>query len=81
MITSINELKDFLLWARAQKLKSIEVAGIKAEFSELAHVESLPNVLDETSPAGVDRPAASAKLADGNKEIPEEEQLLYWSTR
>jgi hypothetical protein len=81
MVKSIIELKELIVWARSQRLKSLKLGDIALEFSELVHVESLPNMLDEPTSAGLETPASTPKLPNGNAEIPEDEQLLYWSTR
>ena len=78
MISNIRELQDLITWAKSHKLKRLKLADIEFEFSELAHVESYPDV--DATP-GLDKPAESAKLPNNNAEIPEDEQLLYWSTR
>lgn len=75
MISNISELKELITWAKANKLNRLKIGEIEFELSELNHVESYPDV------PGLMTPAESAKIPNGNAEPPEDEQLLYWSTR
>ena len=80
LFTTTEELKDFIMWAKSQRLKSATIGQISFEFSELAHIndiESVPNV------ENVDVAAAptSPKLPGGNTQTSEEDELLFWSAR
>jgi hypothetical protein len=83
MIANVDELKELITWARSQRLKSVSINGISFEFSEFAHVESLPDIAATAyqSEAGLDKPASSIKLPDGNAQPTEEDELLFWSAR
>jgi hypothetical protein len=82
---TVDELKEFLIWAKLQKIKTVDISehAVKIEFSELAHIESFPdmsNQLDKPDKNLATAPSSS-KLPDGQAALTEDEQLLYWSTR
>lgn len=82
MITNIEELKEFIKWAKDQRLEEVSIAGVSFKFNQYASIE---HIQDTAVP--VDRvpdqamPPYSPKLPGGNTELPEDEQLLYWSTK
>lgn len=78
MIKSISELQDLIIWAKAQKLKSVEVSGVRFEFSDLAHIAELN---DMAVPAkDISNPASSPRLPNGNTELSEFEKDLFYSS-
>lgn len=78
MIKTISELKEFMVWAKSQKIKSVTMADISFEFSELSHIDALPDI---SSAKDLAVPPSSTKLPDGNAQLSEDEQDLFWSTR
>lgn len=78
MFKNIDELKDFIIWAKSEKVKAVKVGEISVELSDLALTADL---LDIETPKDLAMPPASTKLPDGNTETPEDEQLLFWSAR
>jgi hypothetical protein len=76
MVKSIEELKNLIIWAKEQKLKSLKLADIHIEISDLALVESLNNQVNETSEQ-TDKSALEATT----EQAKEEQDDLYWSTR
>ena len=82
MIKNISELQELIIWAKSQKLKSLSVGEIKFEFSDLAALESLPDLTaQESKPKDLSVQPSSPRLPNGNAEVNEEEELLFWSTR
>jgi hypothetical protein len=84
MITNVNDLKDLIIWAKSQKLKSLKLADVTFEFSELAHIEDIqsqPNIPQFTSVETMDiaNPPKSARLPDGNAQRSEDDEVLFWS--
>jgi hypothetical protein len=43
MFKDIKELKEFIIWCKAQKLKSFQVDGLQFELSEITYAEEIPN--------------------------------------
>lgn len=80
MIKTVSELQDLIVWAKAQKLKSVEVQGIRFEFSDLAHIEGLNDLASEPA-RDLSKPASSPRLPDGNAQANEDEELLFYSSR
>ena len=85
MIKDINELKELILWAKSIRLKSVKVADISFELSDLALSESLMDVTVEEG-----KPAASKELSNLSSQLmvdtlemskEELDDLLYHSTR
>ena len=82
MIKNISELQELIIWAKSQKLKSLSIGEIKFEFSDLAALESLPDLAAQDSkPYDLSVPPSSPRLPDGNTQANEEEELLFYSTR
>jgi hypothetical protein len=80
---SVPELKELIMWAKSQRLKSVTLGAIAFEFSELAHIESLPDDAAFHPPTAPDlaKPPSSSKLPDGDARSNEDNDLLFWSTR
>lgn len=72
MINSISELKDLILWAKSEKLKSLKLNGVEIEFSDISLLESV--VLPDAAPATEPEITQTPQTA-------ENDELLYWSAR
>lgn len=82
MIKTIEELKDLIIFAREQKLKSLKIGGVSIEVSDLAHVSELTNIPE----MGVSKnPSVTASIGGLLDELgPQDEdddELLNWSSR
>lgn len=81
----ITQLKELILWAKSQKLKSLKVGDATFEFSDLAFIDGLNDLSSPgTEPAprkDLAEPASSPRLPDGNVEANEDDELLYFSSR
>jgi hypothetical protein len=73
---SLAELKDFLIWAKNEKIAEIEVAGVNVKFSPLAFVGNYPEIEGETSPNIVINETLGPVSPE---EAKEDKELLYWS--
>lgn len=78
MITSLSELQDFIVWAKSQKLKSVAIAGISFEFSEIAHIDGLQGI---EANSDLSLKPVSSRLPDGNTQANEDEEMLFYSAR
>lgn len=67
MFKDVEELKNFILWAKNQKIKRLKLGDYEAEFSDLVYVEQLQE-------------AQMPEQAPGDQQK-EDEELLYWSSR
>lgn len=80
MVKDINELKNLILWAKEQKVKSIKIADIHFELSDLALIEDLTSVEDAI--LNEDKKTVVQKdLIESNQSSKEEDsEDLFWST-
>lgn len=84
MINSIEELKEFILWAKSQKVKSIKLGDINVEMSDLAFIgdfQDLGTPEREKQMPDISVPPTSPRLPEGNQQSKEEDEELYWSAR
>lgn len=81
MITNISELKDLILWAKSQKVKSLKLGDITFELSDLALVEGLTELGAEATTTDLAVPPSSSRLPNGNAQANQDEEDLFWSTR
>ena len=79
MQLSIEELKSLIIWAKEQKVKVLEVSGIKVEFTELAFIENMQGVDAGQSP----NPKLSASTSTFSDDVSDQddEDLLFHSSR
>lgn len=73
MFKNVEELRDFILWAKSEKLKRIKVGEVEVEISDYALAEDL---LPSTSQTLSAEPQSAEELKRIKKE---EEDLLMWS--
>lgn len=76
LFKSVNELKEFIVWAKSEKIQALTVGEVSIQFSAIAMID------DE-----FDQPEAkeSSKVwtdgSDLNKsDLEDEEDLMYWSS-
>lgn len=83
MINSVTELKDLIVWAKSQGIKSLHIGDISFELSNYALIEQLS---DEASAPEepVKKPTANEQGLDElvtSGERADDEEALYWSSR
>ena len=78
---TVSELKDLILGAKNNRVKSISVSGATFELSDLAFIENLQDLGAPEPVKDLAVPPKSEKLPDGNQQISEEDELLFWSSR
>ena len=78
---TIMELKELILWAKANKVKHLSINGASFELSELAFMENLPDLSVPEPQKDLSVPPKSDKLPDGNQQTNEDDELLFWSSR
>lgn len=81
MFTNIEDLKKFIIWAKTQKLHSVEVEGVKFEISPYAFIDSIGEVpTPQTEP--IETPTDEELLImNENFQNKEDEDLLYHSSQ
>lgn len=70
MFNSIEEVKNFLVWANKNGLKHIKLEGIEAEFSEVARAYA---TVDSQSPSQIASNSSQPEDSD--------DELLYFSSK
>ena len=80
---TISEMKELIIWARSQKVKSLKLDGAEFELHDLAHLESITDLSqpEAKGPKDLSVPPSSPRLPDGNVQVTEDEELLFWSAR
>lgn len=75
MIKTINELKEFILWAKEQKVSSVKIGDVAFEISNLALIEAT-----ELKPYA-EQPTSVGLNEQDAQEQKEDDDLLMWSSR
>jgi hypothetical protein len=82
MIKSVQELQELIVWAKSQKLKSLQVDNISFEFSDISLLDGIQDLgTTERIQPDLSVPPSSASLPDGNQQLSEDDELLNWSSR
>jgi len=76
MFKTVQELQDFILWAKAEKVKRLKIGDVEVEISDYALVEDLMTIQSQTKSS-----TEPQKNTDPNKNQTEEDDLLMWSAR
>jgi len=87
MIKDLKELKEFIIWAKKNKVKNVELPEVKFELSELSFIDSMNSI--DANPS--DEPEVDLQtLTDEAKfeieqlteeQKTEDEEALYWSSQ
>jgi hypothetical protein len=80
MIKTIAELKDLIVFARENKLKSLKVGDIALEVSELAHIDTAQGI-DMGTGLNKAVTASIGGLFDEQAPDEDDEDLLFHSSR
>ena len=85
MFKNSDELKEFILWAKREKIQQFVVGDTQIVFSTLALVdEPVPNLhMGQLAvPVGTEEKDTTKTWADEKPEDPEnEDELLFWSSQ
>lgn len=83
MIKSVDELKELLIWAKAQGIQSLQVGEIKADFSILAMSEAYHQESIDSQKPTKELSNLSTELMVDTEEMTkeEEDELLFHSAR
>jgi len=82
MFKNINDLKDFIVWCKKEKVRAITIEDITVELSEVAMVEDIiekPSVQIKSKPYVAT--ADTSPFVDKETVDPsEDEETLFWSS-
>jgi len=74
----LEELKQFLLWARSQKLEEIEINGVRARFSAYSMIPGVSEITEPDPELPSYEPNSKTwDQVDSSQD--NEDDLLYWS--
>lgn len=79
---NMQEIKDFIIWCKENKVKSFNNSDFHFELSDLAFIE------DQLVSGGIDLPKTKEEFLDSQKTFmeteqvdeKEQEELLFWSS-
>lgn len=74
-----TQLKNFITWAKSQKIAQLQVGDVQIVFSPLAFIDDVPNEFDAPKPKTEERTTAKTLLDDLKPDDDEDENLLYHS--
>jgi hypothetical protein len=78
MFKNAQELKNFILWCKSEKVKAFKNDNIQFEMSDLAFVEHLDEPGDILKEANI--PAADTFAEMDPESGKEDDDLMYWSS-
>jgi hypothetical protein len=78
MFSNPKDLKEFIIWAKSQKLRRLKVKDVEFELSEIAFVDDQINLAENLKETSLQ---SSKTLVDTEEINPnEEDELLFWSS-
>ena len=83
MFDNSEKLKEFILWAKSQRIETVKIGEIEVRFSNLAFIDDLASLEQElTAPvsAKTEERNTSKTLVD-TLSTDDDEELLTWSSR
>ncbi len=84
MFKTVEQLKEFIIWAKDQKVQEVHVGKVVVVFSALALTESLynePEHYDTQKPQTEERDTSKTLVDDEPEAADNEDDLLYYSSR
>lgn len=79
MFKNVKDLKEFILWAKKQKIKSFQADEIQFELSEIAFAEDLYSSTSSKQKEVTDFEQKTWVDSEESSDPKEEEDLLFWS--
>jgi hypothetical protein len=81
MIKDVNELKEFILWARSQKVKTFKINEISIEMSEYAFLADVAEQFPVEGPTKAPEQTIQTDLIDASEAEKPTNEDLFWSAR
>ena len=81
MLKNVKELKEFIKWAKANKIKNFKHGDISFELSDLAFVETTDysEITDFEKKQLIDTDETDLTEQELEERRKEDEELLFWS--
>lgn len=81
MFKTVDQLKEFIIWAKKQKVQEVHVGKVVILFSTLALTEDLTSEPDyEPKPTTEERDTSKTLVDDEPEQPDNEEELLFYSS-
>lgn len=77
----IEELKQFIIWAKSQKVRTISTPQVSFELSDLALVEDVPEIQLNKSPLVSNNISTYLEDLNSSGDKKEDEDTLFWSAK
>lgn len=85
LFQDIEELKEFLLWAKGERIQKVEVGDVKVEFSHLAFLGTFDDLSEAKTPTNTEPSGSTAPISNEDEPITSseetDEELLFHSAR
>ena len=85
MFKEVSQVKEFILWARENKIKTFDGHGIKFELSEISYVEDLTAPAHSTPRVKISEEQIMDEqeksiLEENQQAIEKDDEDLFWSS-
>ena len=74
MLKNLEDVKLFIEWCKAHKVKSFKIEDVQFELSELAFIEDVKDYSEEL------KTSVDETKFEEDQQKKEEEELLFWSS-
>lgn len=82
MFKTSDELKDFIVWAKSERVQKLMVGEVSIEFSPLAFIGEFPELEEAKSPTNENITVPGAQVPDTSMGVDaDDEETLMWSSR
>lgn len=82
MFNTIEEVKQFILWAKKNKLHSVDINGVKFEISPYAFIDTLGEVESTLTEEPTEAPSnEELEIMQEEFQSKEDEDLLFHSSQ
>ena len=76
MFKKIKEIKDFIVWCKNNKVKSVKYGDLEFELSEISFVDEISSIkADEMS-----QEIKEKNILNNESTNKEDDEMLYWSS-
>lgn len=81
MFKTVEQLKEFIMWAKTQQIKQVKIKGVDVTFSDLALVEQYEMNKSQSSVLGSVQEMIGSMPRTEEQLKKEEEDLLFHSSQ
>ncbi len=81
MFKTSDELKDFIVWAKSERVQKLTVDGVTVEFSPLAFIGEFEELTEAKTPTNENITVVGANVPDPAMGSDATDDDLFWSSR